>query len=123
MWVFEEEESFLTTVNNQFKLLNKKWQDVNVILTDKDMSERNVLGKAMPQANLQLCMFHVIRHLRREVSVEKLGISVGEKIRALEIEDIVYSKSDEQYKFHDNKLCNDCSNAVISYYNKNWHNI
>jgi hypothetical protein len=46
LWVFEEEESLLTTVINQFKLLSKKWQDVNVILTDKDMSERNVLGKA-----------------------------------------------------------------------------
>ena len=93
-----------------------------MILTDKDMSERNVSGKAMPQANLQLCMFHVPRNCRREVSVEKLGISVGEKIRALEIlQDIVYSKSDEQYKLHYNKLCNDCSNAVISYYN--WHNI
>ena len=76
----------------------------------------------MCQANLQLCMFHVPRNCRREVSVEKLGISVGEKIRALEIlQDIVYSKSDEQYKLHYNKLCNDCSNAVISYYN--WHNI
>jgi zinc finger SWIM domain-containing protein 3 len=93
-----------------------------VILTDKDMSERNVSGKAIPQANLQLCMFHVPRNCRREVSVEKLGISVGEKIRALEIlQDIVHSKSDEQYKLHYNKLCNDCSNAVISYYN--WHNI
>ena len=119
-----EEESLLTTVINQFKLLNKKWLDVNVILTVKVMSERNVLGKAMPHAHLQLCMFHVPRNFRREVSVEKLDISVGEKIRALEIlQDIVYSKSDEQYKLHYNKLCNECLNVVISYYNKNWHNI
>ena len=125
MFLFiREEESLLTTVINQFKLLNKKWQDVNVILTHKVVSERNVLGKPMPQANLQLCMFHVLRNFRREVSVEKLGISVGEKIRALEIlQDIVYSKSDEQYKLHYNKLCNECQNAVIFYYNKNWHNI
>jgi len=54
-------------------------------------------------------MFHVLRNFRSEVSVEKLGISVGEKIRALEIlQDIVYSKSDDQYKLHYNKLCNEC---------------
>jgi hypothetical protein len=43
---------------------NRIWKfiDVKVILTDKDMSERNVLGKAMPQANLQLSLFHVLRN-------------------------------------------------------------
>jgi hypothetical protein len=43
------------------------------------MSERNVLGKAMPQANLQLCLFHVLRNFRREITPEKLGITPGEK--------------------------------------------
>jgi transcriptional regulator NrdR family protein len=77
---------------------------------------KKCVGKAMTQANLQLCMFHVLRNFRSEVSVEKLGISVGEKIRALEIlQYIVYSKSDDLYKLHYNKLCNEChrTNNII----------
>jgi zinc finger SWIM domain-containing protein 3 len=59
----QEEEILLSSVIKLFKNHNSSWKDVKVILTDKDMPERNVLGKAMPQANLQLCLFHVLRNL------------------------------------------------------------
>ncbi|VDI04173.1 zinc finger SWIM domain-containing protein 3 [Mytilus galloprovincialis] len=93
----QEEELILSLVIEQFKLKNKNWENIRVILTDKDMTERNVLGKAIPQAKLQLCLFHVLRNFRREVSIEKLGITV--------------------------ELCEESSNSVISYFNRNWHNI
>jgi zinc finger SWIM domain-containing protein 3 len=50
----QEEEILLSSVIKLFKNHNSSWKDVKVILTDKDMSERNVLGKAMTQANLHL---------------------------------------------------------------------
>lgn len=75
----EEDETSLTQVIDIFKKNNPSWENVRVILTDKDMSERNVLSKAMPQANLQLCLFHVLRSFRREITPEKLGISISQK--------------------------------------------
>jgi hypothetical protein len=50
----QEEEILLSSVIELFKNHNSSGKDVKVILTDKDMSERNVLGKAMTQANLHL---------------------------------------------------------------------
>ena len=79
----QEEEIMLSSVIELFKNHNSSWKDAKVILTDKNMSERNVLGKAMPQENLQLCLqlclFHVLRNFRREITPEKLGITPGEK--------------------------------------------
>jgi zinc finger SWIM domain-containing protein 3 len=88
------------------------------------MSERNVLGKAMPQANLQLCLFHVLRNFRREITPEKLGITPGEKNCALVIlQNRAYSRSEEEYQTFYDKLSNEFPYYVVSYFNRNWHAI
>ena len=120
----EEDETSLTQVIDIFKKNNPSWENVRVILTDKDMIERNVLSKAMPQANLQLCLFHVLRSFRREITPEKLGISISQKTRALELlQKIAYCKSLEEYNVLYERLCEDFPDSIKSYYIKNWHSI
>ena len=88
------------------------------------MAERNVYRKTVPNAELQLCLFHVLRSFRRETTPEKLGIAQGEKLRALELlQSMAYSKSEEEYERTYEQLCHEASPAVLSYFNRNWHSI
>ena len=57
-----------------FKEHNKAWSNTEVVMTDKDMTERRVVAAAFPQANLHLCLFHTLRSFSREVTQEKLGV-------------------------------------------------
>lgn len=120
----EEDETSLTQVIDIFKKNNPSWENVRVILTDKDMSERNVLSKAMPQANLQLCLFHVLRSFRREITPEKARNFNQSKTRALELlQKIAYCKSLEEYNVLYERSCEDFPDSIKSYYIKNWHSI
>ena len=56
-----------------------------VIMADKDMTERQVLTKKLPNAEILICLYHTLRSLRREIAMDKLGISLGERKLALEI--------------------------------------
>ena len=64
---------------NVFQKHNSKWTETNVIMTDKDMNERDVLQEAFPDATLQLCLFHVLRCFRREVTIEAMAIWSAER--------------------------------------------
>ena len=82
-----------------FKKHNDNWKKAECISTDKDMTERQVLKEQLPQADLQICLFHVLRAMRREITAEKLGISQAECQLALQIlSTSVYSKSEAMKK-------------------------
>ena len=48
---------------------------VQCVMADKDMLERDVLKEKLPQAAIQICLFHVLCTLRREVTGQKMGVS------------------------------------------------
>ena len=54
-----------------FKRHNPAWNEIQTVLSDKDFTERAVYKQHYPQASLQLCLFHVLRSMKREISVEK----------------------------------------------------
>ena len=73
---------------------------------------------------MHVCLFHVLRSFRREVTCDKLGLRPGERNHVLEIlSKLAYSKSDEEYLVHYNSLLDTKLQSVISYYNTNWHKI
>ena len=92
-------------------------------MSDKDMTERNVLSEQFPQSKLLICLFHTLRTMRREVSTEKLGISQRERSMYLEILlKLVYARNEEEYS----KLYDELKNApqrVVEYFDSNWHSI
>ncbi|KAG8175614.1 hypothetical protein JTE90_019426 [Oedothorax gibbosus] len=53
-----------------------------VAMTDKDLTERTVIKKILPNCNLRLCCFHTLRTFNREVTCDKLGISPAERDHA-----------------------------------------
>ena len=63
----------------EFKKHNSSWTLTQCIMSDKDMTERNVLSEQFPQSKLLICLFHTLHTMQREVSTEKLGMSQGER--------------------------------------------
>ena len=53
-------------------------------MTDKDMTERVMIKLEIPQASLQICLFHVLRTFGREITINKMGITSGEKFNNTE---------------------------------------
>ena len=72
---------------------------------------------------MHVCLFHILRSFRREVTCDKLGLRPGERDHVLEIlSKLAYSKSDEEYLVHYNLIRHQAT-ICNSYYNTNWHKI
>ena len=69
------------------------------IMSDKDMTERDVLSEEIPNAVLQICLFHTLRSFKQEISKEKLHITSEQRQMTLEIiTKLVYSKNETEYQ-------------------------
>ena len=71
-----------------FKGHNVTWVKTEVVITDKDMTERSVFSAAFPTASLQLCLFHTLQTISREVTTEKMGVRSGQRDSPL----VIFSK-------------------------------
>ena len=92
--VLNEQAPLLRKMITVFKDRNPKWVKIQVILTDKDMNERYVFREQCPNADLQICLFHVLRTMRREITTQNMGISSGERNSILElVQKMMYSRS------------------------------
>ena len=90
----------------------------------QDMNERGVFKSEMPQICLEICLFHVLRTFGREITAEKMGITVGERATALElVQDIAYTCNEDDYLRKYSALCEAVPVIVKTYYDRNWHNI
>ena len=79
LWIVQnEEKGLITSLLLEFKKHNYNWSLTKCVMSDKDMTERNVIKEQLPQANLLICLFHTLRSFRREISCDKLGISQSE---------------------------------------------
>ena len=86
LWIVQnEEKGLITSLLVEFKKHNYNWSLIKCVMSDKDMTERNVIKEQLPQANLLICLFHTLRSFRREISCDKLGISQSKRIMCLEL--------------------------------------
>lgn len=68
-----------------FKRYNPKHTEVKLILSDKHFAGRRAYVEAFPNAQLQLCIFHVTENFKREISTCKMNITSEEKKKAIDI--------------------------------------
>ena len=116
----EETKDVIEAAVQLFQKFNPNWGETQVIMSDKDFTERDAFAKCFPSASLNICLFHTLRSFRREVTCEKMGISSAERLRCLEIlTQLAYSKSPSSYECH-LKALNDASKSVREYVVKNW---
>ena len=88
------------------------------------MAERTVFSEEIPNSDLQICLFHVLRTFKREITTEKMGITGGQKTTVLEIiQNLAYSRSEAEYIDHYESLKSTQLHNVLTYYDSNWHKI
>ena len=120
----DETEEPLTAAIDFLQKNNPDWPKTKVILTDKDMQERNIFSKKFPCAALQLCLYHVHKSFRREVTKEKMGISSGQREQVLEvIVAISYSKTVKEFETNVTKLKKMNISSVNGYFETCWESI
>ena len=66
--VNQEDNQTITKMLESFKKHNDNWEKVECIITDKDMTEGQVLREQHPQAVLQICLFHMLKAMRIEIT-------------------------------------------------------
>lgn len=123
MWlVADETADTICKAVEVFQSNNSAWPNTTVIFSDKDFTERKAFAKYFPHANLRICLFHVLKAFRQEVTMEKMGISALQREACLRIfSELVYAHSESQYSQARKKLQDTKIQSVISYFEDNWH--
>ena len=117
----EETKDVIQATVEIFKKHNPSWSQTKVIMSDKDFTERDAFTSCFPGASLNICLYHTLRSLRREVTCEKLGISSAERLRALEIlSSMAHSKTATEYHKALDELKSSNMKSVIEYVVQNW---
>ena len=88
-----------------FKATQPRWKDIRVFVTDKDLTEVNVLERSFPDATTLLCVFHVDKWLREECSKDKYHLSMAKRdeFRA-HLSLMIYAKDEETSEKYDDWL-------------------
>ena len=93
-------------------------------MPDKDFVKREAFTKCFANASLLICLYHTLRSFRQEVTCEKMGIASAERLRCLEITQLIaYSKTPEGYTKKLEMLKNAKLDSVISFFMENWDSI
>ena len=80
--VYEDKD----TISHLMDIKNNDTTNTKCVMTDKDITEREVLAEKMSNAVSMICLFHTLRILRREIAnYRKMGISAAQRITVLEI--------------------------------------
>lgn len=96
MCVSESREAVGSMIDS-FKELNPSWIKTKVILGDKDFADRGVYSEKFRNAVMKICLFHILRTFRREITMYKREITSSQRDEALIIlQRLVYSSSEEQ---------------------------
>lgn len=122
--LMEETGQSIKSMVGIFKKHNPEWEATRVLMADKDMTERDVLAAEFPSAELLICLFHTFRSFRREVVVDKMGITSGQRSMCLELlQQMAYATSEESYHDIYSRFCECAPPTVVSYFKEQWHPI
>lgn len=120
-----EERDVLTWMLEVFKKGNgEACNKIKCFMSDKDLTERNVLKELFPVVPTYICIFHTLKTFKKIINSSSMNLTSDEKITAATIlEKLVYSPSEEIYNKLYNQFCQIGSLQLVEYFNKNWHNI
>ena len=120
IWIVVNEDS--SSIKKMVGLFKRHWNKTVTVITDKDFVESDTFKDEFPQASLQICLFHVLRTFKREITSDKLCITQPERKLALEIlQKMAYSSSEVHYLYEQLKQTE--MKYVLQYFDNNWHDI
>ena len=74
LWIVASEDKPTISHLMEIFITYNNTSKTKCIMADKDMTERNVLAEELPSAILLICLFHVLRTFRREITCEKWAL-------------------------------------------------
>ena len=117
----EETKDVISATVDVFKKHKPAHSRTEVIMSDKDFTERDAFSCCFPNASLIICLYHTVRSFRRKIVCDKLGISSAERLHVLEIlQAMATSRSASEYDKHLTSLKNTNMQSVIDYVLENW---
>ncbi|XP_057341613.1 uncharacterized protein LOC130678435 [Microplitis mediator] len=91
-------------------------------MTDKDMTERNMIREVFPNVILYLCLFHTLKTFKRTVNDKKYSLQPVEKETILKLlEGLVYSVDESDYQIKYDNFKELVPTKIVQYFNDNWH--
>jgi len=112
----------MTAMADPFKKHNPMWVRVAMVITDQDMNERTVFGRAFPNVIIHPCLFHLLRTFRRQITCKRFDSTSWERDLVLEIMSrLAYAKSIKKYIVVYTELLGCGLEPVIHHFNNNWH--
>lgn len=119
-----ESQEALEPMITYFKEENEKWNETKVILSDKDFAERKIFKDKFPKAEMQICLFHIIKNFEREITTKKRNITECERNQSITIiKDMIYADSESSYMYYYDELQKLSLPSVLKYFDENWHDI
>ena len=129
--VSEDKETF-TWLLETFKSFIKDPTKINIFMTDKDLTQRDVLYDVFFGIQVYLCRYHVLKIFSKQINVQDfyeekqhdetakyLKLKRDETVNILE--SLHYSESSAEYNSNYELLQNIMPKKLLEYYNKNWH--
>lgn len=96
---------------------------IKTVMTDKDMTERKVIREILPNVELKLCTFHVLKAFSREIGKMTTCTSKEKEKSSNLFSSLVYSETSDCYNERYLKFCKEVPKDVLLYFDKNWHPI
>lgn len=119
-----EEKETLRWFFETFKKFNGRSKDTKFFMTDKDMTERQVIKETFPNVSLGICLFHVLRTFNREITCEKQNVTPDQRDQLKQIfEKMCYAQCEDDYNSLFQHLQSKAPKSVFEYFLKNWHHI
>lgn len=88
-----------------FKKYNFFWNEIKVVMLDKDFIEWDVFKVCFFVVSLSICFYYILRFFRWEIICEKMGIIFVERLWVFEILFfLVYCKSEGEYEKYFDEL-------------------
>ena len=121
--VNEDAES-LDWLVRTFAERNPKVRDTRLVMADKDLNERDQIKEVLPWVKVLICLFHVLKTFRREITMDKMNISGQVREDCLQlIQKMCYAKSEIEYDAIYTQFCNIAPTSVKTYFDSSWHPI
>ncbi|RWS18712.1 uncharacterized protein B4U80_07169, partial [Leptotrombidium deliense] len=99
IWFVKSESHFVfTSMANIFKQQNPSYEAIEVFMADKDFADREAVKECFPGKYIGICIFHVLRTFKREITEAKRKITPPQKFAVMDIlQKMVYSYDEDKY--------------------------
>lgn len=101
---------------------NPNADKVEIIMVDKHISNLTTFTQVFPNAQINLCIFHVAKNFRDQITTKKRNITKEVKTEALSVvTQMIHVETEQEYDDLYESLKGIASDNLIHYFDTHWH--